>query len=261
MVQLEQIKIYLLDMDGTFYLGNRIFDWSYSFLDKLAEQNKDFYFLTNNSSNSRERYVEKLARMGLKVTPDKVITSGEAATIHLNSRKPGARVYLAGTPALEKEFADADFVLTDERPDFVVIGFDTTLTYEKLWKVCDFVRDGVEYIATHPDYNCPIEGGYMPDIGGIIAFVKACTGREPDKIIGKPYHYIVDAVMEKLGVDKSQVAMVGDRLYTDIAMGANSGITSILVLSGETALKDLEGSSVQPDYIFDHLGKIAEAIS
>ena len=127
MVQLEQIKIYLLDMDGTFYLGNRIFDWSYSFLDKLAEQNKDFYFLTNNSSNSRERYVEKLARMGLKVTPDKVITSGEAATIHLNSRKPGARVYLAGTPALEKEFADAGFVLTDERPEFVVIGFDTTV--------------------------------------------------------------------------------------------------------------------------------------
>ncbi len=260
MVPLEQIKIYLLDMDGTFYLGNRIFDWSYTFLDKLAEQSKSFYFLTNNSSNSRERYVEKLAGMGLTVSPDRIITSGEATTIHLNRRKPGAKVYLAGTPALEKEFRDAGFVLTDDCPDFVVIGFDTTLTYEKLWKVCDFVRDGVEYIATHPDFNCPIEGGYMPDIGGIIAFVRACTGKDPDKIIGKPNHYIVDAVMEKLGVGKEEIAMVGDRLYTDIAMGANSGITSILVLSGETSLKDLENSSIQPDYIFDHLGKIAESI-
>lgn len=260
MVPLEQIKVYLLDMDGTFYLGNQIFDWSYTFLDKLAEQNKSFYFLTNNSSNSRERYVKKLEKMGLKVGQDKIITSGEATTIHLSRRKPGARVYLAGTPALEREFQEAGFILTDEQPDFVVIGFDTTLTYEKLWKVCDFVRDGVEYIATHPDFNCPIEGGYMPDIGGIIAFVKACTGKEPDKIIGKPNHYIVDAVMEKLGVEKSQVAMVGDRLYTDIAMGANSGITSILVLSGETTREDLENSSIKPDYIFDHLGKIAESI-
>ena len=260
MIPLEQIKIYLLDMDGTFYLGNQIFDWSYTFLDKLKEQNKSFYFLTNNSSNSRERYVEKLTKMGLTVTPDKVITSGEATTIHLSKRKPGAKIYLAGTPALEKEFQDAGFKLTDKNPDFVVIGFDTTLTYEKLWKVCDFVRNGVEYIATHPDFNCPIEGGYMPDIGGIIAFIRACTGKEHDKIIGKPNHYIVDAVMEKLGVEKNEVAMVGDRLYTDIAMGVNSGITSILVLSGETTLKDLENSTIQPDYIFDHLGKIADSI-
>jgi len=260
MIPLKQIKIFLLDMDGTFYLGNQIFDWSYTFLDKLKEQDKSYYFLTNNSSNSRERYVEKLGRMGLSVTPDKVITSGEATTIHLNQRKPGARIYLAGTPALEKEFQDAGFILTDRDPDFVVIGFDTTLTYEKLWKVCDFVRGGVEYIATHPDYNCPIEGGYMPDIGGIIAFIRACTGKEPDKIIGKPHHYIVDAVMEKLGASKDEVAMVGDRLYTDIAMGVNSGITSILVLSGETTLKDLENSQIQPDYIFEHLGKIAESI-
>ena len=260
MVPLDQIKIYLLDMDGTFYLGGKIFDWSFDFLDKLKEQGKDYFFLTNNSSNSKDSYVKKLERMGLSVTGEKVISSGEATTIHLNKRKPGAKIYLVGTPVLEQEFKDAGFILTDKDPDFVVVGFDTTVTYEKLWKLCDFVRAGVEYICTHPDFNCPIEGGYMPDIGGIIAFVEACTGKRPDKIIGKPYHYIVDAVMEKLGVEKDEVAMVGDRLYTDIAMGKNSGITSILVLSGETTLEDLKTSDVQPDYTFEHLGKIAEQL-
>ncbi len=260
MVPLEQIQIYMLDMDGTFYLGGKIFEWSFDFLDKLKEQGKDFVFLTNNSSNSKESYVRKLEKMGLKVSGEKVISSGEATTIYLNRRKPGAKIYLVGTPVLEQEFQQAGFVLTDQNPDFVVVGFDTTLTYEKLWKLCDFVRGGVEYICTHPDFNCPIEGGYMPDIGGIIAFVQACTGKRPDIIIGKPYQYIVDAVMEKLGVEKDQVAMVGDRLYTDIAMGKNSGITSILVLSGETSLADLENSEIQPDYVFENLGKIAQQL-
>ena len=212
------------------------------------------------SATQGNKRVTEMIEMGLSVTGDKVISSGEATTIHLNKRKPGAKIYLVGTPVLEQEFKDAGFILTDKDPDFVVVGFDTTVTYEKLWKLCDFVRAGVEYICTHPDFNCPIEGGYMPDIGGIIAFVEACTGKRPDKIIGKPYHYIVDAVMEKLGVEKDQVAMVGDRLYTDIAMGKNSGITSILVLSGETTLEDLKTSDVQPDYTFEHLGKIAEQL-
>ena len=260
MVPLEQIQIYMLDMDGTFYLGGKIFEWSFDFLDKLKEQGKDFVFLTNNSSNSKESYVRKLEKMGLKVSGEKVISSGEATTIYLNRRKPGAKIYLVGTPVLEQEFQQAGFVLTDQNPDFVVVGFDTTLTYEKLWKLCDFVRGGVEYICTRPCLNCPIEGGYMPDIGGIIAVVQACTGKRPDIIIGKPYQYIVDAVMEKLGVEKDQVAMVGDRLYTDIAMGKNSGITSILVLSGETSLADLEHSEIQPDYVFENLGKIAQQL-
>ena len=142
MVPLEQIKIYLLDMDGTFYLGGKIFDWSFDFLDKLKEQGKDYFFLTNNSSNSKDSYVKKLERMGLSVTGEKVISSGEATTIHLNKRKPGAKIYLVGTPVLEQEFKDAGFILTDKDPDFVVVGFDTTVTYEKLWKLCDFVRAG-----------------------------------------------------------------------------------------------------------------------
>ena len=140
----------------------------------------------------------------------------------------------------------------------IVLGFDTTLTYEKLWKLCDFVRAGLPYIATHPDFNCPTETGFMPDIGAMIAFVHASTGREPDLVVGKPNRIIVDAVAHKLGLQIEQMAMVGDRLYTDIALGQTSGITTCLVLSGETHLEDLADSPFQPTYTFANLGAIAD---
>jgi HAD superfamily hydrolase (TIGR01450 family) len=139
-----------------------------------------------------------------------------------------------------------------------VLGFDTTLTYKKLWKLCDFARAGLPYIATHPDFNCPTETGYMPDIGAMIAFVRAATGREPDLVVGKPNRMIVDAVAQKYGYAIEELAMVGDRLYTDIALGQTSGITTCLVLSGETRPEDVRDSSFQPTYTFDHLGKIAD---
>lgn len=261
MVDLKDITLYLLDMDGTFYLGESLLPGSEKFVKIMEEQqDKQFLFLTNNSSKSRVNYLEKLKRMGFDFSDEKVLTSGEATAIYLNREYPGKKVYLVGTPSLEQEFSDHGILLEDKYPDVAVLGFDTTLTYEKIWKLCDLIRAGVPYIATHPDFNCPIEGGFMPDIGGMIAMVKACTGKEPDVIIGKPNRYIVESAAEKFGVPLQQIAMVGDRLYTDIAVGAKAGITSILVLSGETSLKDLENSDIQPDYIFENLGELAEKL-
>jgi len=256
--QLQNVKCFLLDMDGTFNLGEQLIEGSLCFIETLKQQDKDFLFLTNNSSKHRGQYAEKITRLGLPIAEDKVFTSGEATAIYLRKNYQTSSVYVVGTPALEDEFRQHGFQLEEEKPQLIVLGFDTTLTYQKLWKLCDFVRAGLPYIATHPDFNCPTETGFMPDIGAMIAFVNASTGREPDIIVGKPNRMIVDAVAEKLGLKIEEMAMVGDRLYTDIALGQTSGITTCLVLSGETHLEDLKESPYQPTYCFENLAAIAD---
>ena len=263
-VDLKDIRLFLLDMDGTVYLGGRMFPGTFAFMDRISRIHAEYLFLTNNSSSSRSLYAQKLGRLGLPTPEDRIFTSGEATALYLSRQKPGARIFLAGTPSLEEEFRQAGFQLAGpERegplPDFAVLGFDTTLTYQKLWRLCDLVRAGVPYIATHPDFNCPVEDGYMPDIGAMIAFVEASTGRRP-LVVGKPNRPIVEAVAARTGIPLRQTAMVGDRLYTDIAMGVNSGITSILVLSGETSREDLERSDIRPDYVFEDIGALARAL-
>jgi HAD superfamily hydrolase (TIGR01457 family) len=255
---LLRVKCFLLDMDGTFNLGDQIIEGSLYFIETLREMGRDFIFLTNNSSRHRRLYAEKLARLGLPVADEKVFTSGEATAIYLQAAHPGCRLYVVGTPALEQELRQHGFVLEQQHPEWVVLGFDTTLTYQKLWKLCDFVRMGLPYIATHPDFNCPTESGYMPDIGAMIAFVKASTGREPDIVVGKPNRMILDALARKISLPIEDMAMVGDRLYTDIALGSTAGITTCLVLSGETRLEDLHGSPFQPTYTFANLAAIAD---
>jgi 4-nitrophenyl phosphatase len=253
---LSQIQCFLLDMDGTFNLGDKIIPGSLDFIDILRSQHKDFIFLTNNSSKHRKLYAEKIARLGLSIPEEKIFTSGEATALSLQKMYPETSLYVVGTTALQDEFRQHGYRLVEDAPKVVVLGFDTTLTYEKLWKLCDFVRAGLPYIATHPDFNCPTETGYMPDIGAMMAFVKASTGRDPDLVVGKPNRMIVDALAQKLGVPIEKMAMVGDRLYTDIALGKTSGITTCLVLSGETRQEDLDESEFQPDYIFDDLAAI-----
>jgi HAD superfamily hydrolase (TIGR01450 family) len=167
-------------------------------------------------------------------------------------------LYVVGTAALEEEFRGRGFELSTERPELAVLGFDTTLTYAKLWRLCDLVRAGLPYIATHPDINCPTENGMLPDIGATIAFVKASTGRAPDLVVGKPNRLIVEAAARKLGLPVEALGMVGDRLYTDIALGQASGIPTALVLSGETKLEDLEGSPFRPDEVFANLGALGD---
>jgi 4-nitrophenyl phosphatase len=259
--KLSRTRCFLLDMDGTFNLGDRLLDGSLRFIDMLNELGIDYLFLTNNSSKNRGYYAEKVTRLGLPISQDKIFTSGEATSIYLKKEHPSAKVYVVGTPPLEDEFRQHGFHLTDENPELVVLGFDTTLTYQKLWKLCDFVRAGMPYIATHPDFNCPTETGYMPDTGAMIAFVRASTGREPDIVIGKPNRMIVDAVSQKYGYAIEEMAMVGDRLYTDIALGGTSGITTCLVLSGETKEEDVASSQFKPDYVFSDLGAIADWLS
>lgn len=260
MEQLHNIKCFVLDMDGTFYLGNRIIDGSLDFTGTLESQGKDYIFLTNNSSHNGEYYIQKLAKMGCYVGKNQVFTSGEATAIYLNREYNGKKVFVLGTEYLEKELMGYDIQLVGEDPELVVVGFDTTLTYEKMVKTCDFIRKGVPYIATHPDFNCPTEDGMIPDCGAILAFIEASTDIKPEKIIGKPNGEIVDSLLEKLKLKKDQVAIVGDRLYTDIATGINHGILSILVLSGETSMEDVEKSNIKPDLIFNSLQDIAHAL-
>ena len=170
------------------------------------------------------------------------------------------RIDLYGTPALEEEFLAYGFDLTTENPQAVVLGFDTTLTYEKLWRLCDQVRSGLPYFATHPDINCPLENGVMPDIGAMIAFVAASTGRQPDHIIGKPNPPIVSALTRRLGFPANQICMIGDRLYTDIALG-KAGLHTILVLSGETKAEDIPTSPFQPDLVVENLADLYKIIN
>jgi HAD superfamily hydrolase (TIGR01450 family) len=258
---LSTIRCFLLDMDGTFYISNRLVEGALRFVELLEERGVDFLFLTNNSSRSKQDYATKISALGLAVPEDKIFTSGEATALFLQSRFPDARPYIVGTPSLVEEFRSHGFDPDSERPDLALLGFDTTLTYEKLWKLCDMVRAGLPYIATHPDFNCPIDGGYMPDIGAMIAFVEASTGRRPDHVIGKPNRAIVEAVGRKLDLPLSALAMVGDRLYTDIALGQTASILTVLVLSGETTLADLDASPYKPDLVFPHLGGLADYLA
>lgn len=248
--QLNTIHCFLFDMDGTIFLGESLIPGARELVAMLEQRGMTHYFLTNNSSRSRADYVSKLHTMGLDVPEERIFTSGEATALYLKRQKPGARIYLLGTPSLQQEFRLHGFELVEQDPDYAVMGFDTTLTYEKISKFCDFVREGRPYLATHPDVNCPIKGGYIPDIGAFIALVAASTGRQPDVIIGKPNPPIVETILQKTGVPLDEIAMVGDRLYTDIALGA-AGIHTILVLSGETKAADVPASPFQPDLVFN----------
>jgi HAD superfamily hydrolase (TIGR01457 family) len=257
---LSDIRCFLLDMDGTFYLGERLLPGALDFMHHLKRSGRDYLFLTNNSSRTAVFYADKLTAMGWPAEPADILTSGEAAALHLARLKQSARIFLLGTPDLEGEFTAHGFTLTADAPDFVVLGFDKTLTYDKLATACRLIRGGVPFIATHPDLNCPTETGFIPDCGAMIEFIAAATGVRPH-IIGKPHRDIIDAVFAKKNCRPEATAIVGDRLYTDIATGKNAGITSILVLSGETKAADLAGSSVAPDYIFADLGTLALALA
>ena len=246
------------NMDGTFYLSERLLEGALRFVDLRHSQTKEFLFLTNNSSKQRCQHAEKINRLGLPLPEELVFTAGEATALYLSDCYPGASVYVVGTPALEDEFRQHGFKLVEQDPQLLVLGFDTTLTYQKLWKMCDLARAGIPYLATHPDFNRPTESGFMPDIGAMVAFVKAATGRELDLVVGKPNRLIVDAAAAKMGLAVNQLCMIGDRLYTDIALSQASGITTVLVLSGETKIEDLEKSPFQPDFIFQNLAGVAD---
>jgi 4-nitrophenyl phosphatase len=255
--KLEPDKNYfILDMDGTFYLGNRLLEGSLEFLEKVKAAGKEILFFTNNSSKSRQVYLGKLADMNCPIEEKQLLTSGMVTIHHIRNTWHNPKVYLLGTPALEEDFENNGIVLTDNHPDAVVVGFDTTLTYEKLEKACTLIRNQVPFLATHPDYNCPTEYGPVPDCGSICAFITRSTGILP-KYFGKPQKETMDYITDYLDCTKEELVFVGDRLYTDIAIGAKHGAVTALVLTGETKMEDLAHSDVQPDIIVERLIDLA----
>ncbi len=262
MKRLREIRCFMLDMDGTVYLGDRLLPGALAFQRYLAQTGREAVFVTNNSSNSAAHYAEKLSRLGWTAMPEAILTAGQATAYYLRAcRPPAPKVFLLGTPALAAEMTALGVQLTATAPDYVVLGFDMTLTYEKLVQACRFLRAGVPFVATHPDINCPTESGYIPDCGAMTALLQASTGVAP-KVIGKPNPEMIEAMLQKKPqTPKAQLAMVGDRLYTDIAMGKAAAIASILVLSGETQPGDLRQSAVQPDFVFADLGALAQALA
>lgn len=254
--KLKNITCYALDMDGTIYLGERWIDGARQFLQAIEDAGKQYVFLTNNSSKGPGNYVEKLGRMGLSIDKSRIVTSGQATIDYLQRNYPGKKVFLLGNELLTKEFQEEGILLSEKDAEVVVTGFDTSLTYEKMCRVCDYVRAGLPYIATHPDNNCPTETGFIPDAGAIHAFIHASAFRYPDHVVGKPCGDIMDYMARRMGVSKEETAMVGDRIYTDVAAGVNNGYTGILVLSGEASMKDVKQSDVMPDLIFDSVKEI-----
>ncbi len=252
---LNEIELFILDMDGTFYLSEDIIPGSNDFLRKVAETGRKFLFFTNNSSRDKNLYIEKLSRMNCNIGPEDIYTSGDITINFLKKYYPENSVYVMGTPPLVKSFSDAGIMLKqglDETADIVVVAFDMTLTYEKLEHACTLIRNGAVYIATHPDINCPVKDGFIPDCGAFIAAINLSTGKTP-RILGKPYPETADMIELVTGVPRSKTAYVGDRLYTDVACGVKNGAKGILVLSGETRFDDIAGSDVKPDFVFNNI--------
>jgi glycerol-1-phosphate dehydrogenase [NAD(P)+] len=254
---LSCVKCFILDMDGTIYLGDRLFPYTLDFLSHLKKSGKDYIFYTNNSSQNSAHYINKLHKMGIPVTKDKLYMSTHVLLENL--RKPenntGKNVFIAGTKALKDDFEDAGYILTEIDPDFVVLGFDTGMDYKRLTLLCDFVRAGLPYYGVHTDYNCPVEGGFIPDCGSLAAAVAASTGITPE-FYGKPSRHTLDYIIEKTGYQEHELAFIGDRLYTDIAIATGTKARSVLVLSGETKRESLIGSKYVPDLIVEDLAEL-----
>lgn len=254
----EKIKCFILDMDGTIYLGNELFPFTKDFLKKVEDTGREYYFFTNNSSKSQQAYIEKLARLGIQIKKEQMMISSHVIIKYLKEYYDKKSIYVVGTPSLIQEFESFDMNLTEEDPDIVVLGFDTTLTYEKLFKACHYIRNGCTYFGINPDWNCPMEGGtFIPDCGSMAKSIEASTGKFPE-FFGKPSKHTLDYIIKETGYQPEEIAIVGDRLYTDIAVADGSDVTSILVLSGESTREDVEKSDVKPDVVVENLVEICE---
>ena len=257
---IDSKKLYIFDQDGTIYLGGIVFPAAVKFINHLRDSGKRVMFFTNNASHNPEFYLKKLTKLGFSPDRSEILTAGDVTVEFLLRHHAGKRVYLVGTPELEDQFRSAGVNLVsddDTCADVVVTSFDTTLTYKKLEVACNFIRNGAEYLCTHPDYNCPTETGFIPDSGAIAALVTASTKVEPT-YLGKPYATTIDMIAEVTGLSREDMCIFGDRLYTDIALGKRHGVTSVLVLSGETKIADVEAAAEadKPDFVYDDLGAV-----
>ena len=255
----EKTKYFIIDMDGTFYLGGEIIEGADRFIDKALATGRDFRFFTNNSSNNVEVCCEKLKKMGYPVSEDKVIISSHVTIDYLNKNHADERVYLLGNERLTNDFIKGGINLVDDEPDVVVLGFDTTLTYEKINKAANYIAGGAVYIATHPDLNCPMANGFMPDTGSMIEMFAASTGKRP-LVMGKPMTHTVDYITSLLGCEREEIAFIGDRLATDIAIGADHGIPCALVLTGVTTKEEYATAGIPASVVVDSLEALGDYI-
>ena len=260
---LRSKKLYLFDMDGTLYLGNRLYDFTLGLLDTLKKTGRRYLFMTNNSSKSVEDYVKKLGKLGITATREEFMTSSQATAFYLHKHHEGQKLYVCGTESLKEELRMEGFTVTTDvnETECIVMGFDTELTFQKLHDVSYMLltRPDLPYIATNPDYVCPTEFGSVPDCGSVCDMIYNATKKRP-VVIGKPSPLMPQLAMEKLGVSKEETCVVGDRIYTDIKSGLNAGITGILVLSGETTLEILEASEDKPHLVLEDASEILTAI-
>lgn len=257
---IKNVEYFLLDMDGTVYVGDRLIGEMSATLDRLRAVGKKLIYLTNNSSKSRARYIEKLKKTGLFRDGDDVYTSGMATAEYLKEFYGGASVYLLGTNALKAEFAESGINLTDETADVSVLAYDTELEYGKLCRFTYNVTKGSKYIATHPDVNCPAPDVFLPDAGAIMALVERSTGKTPDIVVGKPFPTMGENLKRKFACGGNRFIMVGDRLHTDIKFGNNCGFHTLFVLSGEGTRSDLARFDAVPSFTLDSLNDIIEYI-
>ena len=254
---LAGIRYFCLDMDGTIYLDSTWIDGASDFLAALTATGRKYCFMTNNSSKSAEIYARKLMNMGLPIDPEKqLITSGHATVRYLQRKYPGKRIYLFGNPMVKMEFAQRGILLDEEDPEVVVTSFCTSFHYRDLCRLCDLVRAGLPYVATHPDFNCPTKTGFIPDIGSLSAYVEASTGRRPDKVVGKPESEIIDYALETMGAPREEACVIGDRLYTDVRTGVDNGCKGFLVLTGEADMQTVAESDVKPTCIYESLNEM-----
>lgn len=259
MSNLKEKRLFLLDMDGTIYLDNDLFDGTLDFLAHVKSIGGKYMFLTNNSSKSVDKYIEKMANLGISTTKDDFLTSTDA-TVHYLGQKNYKKIYAFGTRSFVEQLKGAGFNIVtslEEGIDCLCMGFDTELAFRKLEDACILLGHGVDYIATNPDWVCPTKYGFVPDCGSVAQMLYNATKRRP-YFIGKPQPEMVKLAIEKSGFSAEQTLIMGDRLYTDIACGVNAGVSTIFVLSGEGTLEDLAASEIKPEFVYDNIRKVYE---
>lgn len=258
---LKDIECFIFDMDGTLYLEEQLIEGTLELLDYLNKNNKEYYFLTNNSSKTNEDYFKKLNSLGLDfISKSQIITSGDITIEYIKNNfisKP--KIYLIATNDIKNEFIKNEIKVVEtygENIDAVVVTFDTSFDYEKASIATRYLRKGVPFIATHLDIVCPIKNNeFIPDCGAISKMLEISSGTKA-KFIGKPCKETVDYILNKTSIPKDKIAVVGDRLYTDIATGVNNGMLGIAVLTGETTLDEINKSDIKPSYIFESVKEL-----
>lgn len=267
MVDLSKIKRVVFDMDGTIYKGGTLFPFTPKVFETLESLNIEYTFLTNNSSKSAKDYLKKILNLGLKATPDNITTSASATFFYLKEHYPDVKkIYVLGTASLREEFTDHGYEMIDEfneteEPELVVVAFDTTLTYERLCKATYWVGQNKPYVATHPDTVCPTDlKTILVDCGAVQALIEDVTGRKPEAVPGKPDKDMIIGIMDKYGLKKDEIMMVGDRIYTDLEMARRAGVPGVLVLTGEATIKTLKESGLTPELVLDDISVLADLL-